>query len=154
MGEQVEGIDEIDLKILSFLQDDGRMTFKEIAARIGVAERTVRLRVASLKDEGVLSIVGVVSPMKVGLKTVAVIQIVAEQQKIQQCIDELMALDEVRFVSLTSGDYQILSEVCVSSQEALGDLIEKKLNNITGILRMNTILELKILKNKFNLIRD
>lgn len=154
MGEQVEGIDELDLKILSYLQDDGRMTFKEIAARIGVAERTVRLRVASLREDGVLSIVGVVSPIKVGLKTMAVIQIVAEQQKIQQCIDELMELDEVRFVSLTSGEYQILSEVCVRSQEELGDFVEQKLNKITGILRMNLILELKIFKNKFNFIRE
>ncbi|WP_186725529.1 Lrp/AsnC family transcriptional regulator [Planomicrobium sp. CPCC 101110] len=154
MGERVEGIDELDLKILSFLQDDGRMTFKEIATRIGVAERTVRLRVASLKEDGVLSIVGVVSPMKVGLKTVAVIQIAAEQQRIRQCISDLMELDEVRFVSLTTGDYQILSEVCVGSQEELGEFIEGKLNNINGILRMNTIVELKIFKNKFNFIRD
>lgn len=152
-GEQVEGIDELDLKILSFLQDDGRMTFKEIATRIGVAERTVRLRVSSLRETGVLSIVGVVSPMKVGLNTMAVVQIVAEQQKIQQCINELVELDEVRFVSLTTGEYQILLEVCVSSQEELGGFIEGKLSSITGILRMNSILELKIFKNKFNFIR-
>lgn len=154
MGERIEGIDELDLKILSFLQDDGRMTFKEIATRIGVAERTVRLRVASLKEDGVLSIVGVVSPMKVGLKTVAVIQLAVEQQKIKQCINDLMELDEVRFVSLTTGDYQVLSEVCVGSQEELGEFLEGKLNNITGILRMNTIVELKIFKNKFNFIRE
>lgn len=154
MGEQIEGIDEIDLKILSFLQDDGRMTFKEIAARIGVAERTIRLRVTNLRETGVLSIVGVVNPIKVGLKLIAAIQIATEQNKLDQCIKELIEMDEVRFITLTSGEYQLLSEVCVSSHEELGDFLERKLNKVAGIQRTNIIMELKILKNKFNFIRE
>lgn len=154
MAEHVEGLDELDLKILSFLQDDGRMTFKEIASRIGVAERTVRLRVSSLRETGTLSIVGVVSPMKIGLNVIAAIQIAAERDQLQQCANELAELDEVRFVSLTTGEYHILSEVCVESHEELSDFIEQKLNKVAGIQRMNVIVELKILKNKFNFIRE
>lgn len=154
MAENFEGIDELDLKIMSFLQDDGRMTFKEIAARVGVAERTIRLRVSSLRESGALSIVGVVSPMKIGLNVIAAIQIVAERNQLQQCANELIELEEVRFVSLTTGEYHILSEVCVESHEALSDFIEQKLNKVKGIERTNVIVELKILKNQFNFIRE
>lgn len=154
MAEHTEGLDELDLKILSFLQDDGRMTFKEIASRIGVAERTIRLRVSSLRENGTLSIVGVVSPMKIGLNVIAVIQIASRQERLQQCAKELAELDEVRFVSLTTGEYHILSEVCVESLEALSDFVEHKLNRVTGIERTNIIVETKILKNKFNFIRE
>lgn len=154
MAEHTEGLDELDLKILSFLQDDGRMTFKEIASRVGVAERTIRLRVSNLRENGTLSIVGVVSPMKIGLNIIAVIQIAAKQNGLQQCAKELAELSEVRFVSLTTGDYHILSEVCVESLEALSDFVEKKLNKVTGIERTNVIVETKIMKNKFNFIRE
>ncbi|MBZ5200575.1 Lrp/AsnC family transcriptional regulator [Planomicrobium chinense] len=154
MAEHTDGLDEMDLKILSFLQDDGRMTFKEIASRIGVAERTIRLRVSNLRENGTLSIVGVVSPMKIGLNVIAAIQIAAAPDQLEQCAKELAELDEVRFVALITGEYQILSEVCVESNEALSDLVEQKLKKVAGIERMNVIVELKVLKNKFNFIRE
>ncbi|MGK7376247.1 Lrp/AsnC family transcriptional regulator [Planococcus sp. 1R117A] len=154
MAEHVEGIDELDLKILSFLQDDGRMTFKEIAARIGVAERTIRLRVSSLRETGALSIVGLVNPIKIGLNIIAAIHIAAERDQLQHCANALIEMDEVRYVSLITGEYHILSEVCVSSHEELSEFIAQKLNKVPGILRTNIIVELKILKNKFNFMRE
>lgn len=151
---ELEGIDDIDLKIISFLQEDGRITFKEIAQNIGVAERTVRLRVSNLRESGILSIVGVVNPIKVGLKLIAAIQIVVGQNELQDCIDDLYKLNEIRFISLTSGEYQILAEACVRSHEELGDFLEMKLNRVRGIQRTNIIMELKILKNNFNFVRN
>lgn len=152
--EHLGGIDELDLNIISYLQEDGRMTFKEIAQNIGVAERTVRLRVANLRESGVLSIVGIVNPIKVGLKLIAAIQVVVDQHQLEACVDGLNKTDEVRFVALTSGEYQILLEVCVRSHEELGEFLVNKLNRITGIQRTNIIMELKILKNQFNFVRS
>lgn len=150
----MEGIDELDLNIISYLQEDGRTTFKEIAQKIGVAERTVRLRVSNLRESGVLSIVGVVNPIKVGLKLIAAIQIVVGQNQLDACIEELNDTEEVRFVALTSGEYQLLVEVCVRSHEELGEFLQHKLNKIAGIQRTNIIMELKILKNQFNFVRS
>jgi Lrp/AsnC family transcriptional regulator, regulator for asnA, asnC and gidA len=152
--DQMEGIDEIDLKIISHLQQDGRKTFKEIAQDIGVTERTVRLRVTQLRESGIVSILGIVNPIKVGLKLIAAIQISVLQNSMEQCIEELRALDEVRFIALTSGEYHLLIEVCSRSHEELGDCIEKKLNYVTGIQKTNIMMELKILKNEFRFVRD
>lgn len=55
-------IDEIDRKIIDLLQNDGRVPFLTIANQLGLAEGTIRRRVARLLDEKVLEIVGVTDP--------------------------------------------------------------------------------------------
>ena len=48
-------MDEIDLRILEALVDDGRITFKELAKKFGIDERMVSRRVERLVKEGVIS---------------------------------------------------------------------------------------------------
>lgn len=154
MEKALQKLDEVDLQIIQFLQDDGRVTFKEIAQSIGVAERTVRLRVMNLREHNILQIIGVVNPINVGLKLVAMIQIAVEQNQMKVCISNLERLDEVRFIALTSGEYQLLIEVVATDHDEFGDFIEKKLNCIPGIKKSNVTMELKIIKNHFNFVKN
>ncbi|MFB5189730.1 Lrp/AsnC family transcriptional regulator [Alicyclobacillus fastidiosus] len=153
MFAELDGIDEVDLNIIKFLQEDGRMSYREIADQIGVAERTVRLRVAQLRNNDILQIVGVVNPIQVGLKMVAAIQISVAPQQLNTCIETLQEMPEVRFVALTSGEYHLMVEVVSRSHEELGDFIQNRLNRITGVEKTNVIMELKILKNQFKFVR-
>ncbi len=47
-------MDELDRKILALLRTDGRMSFVEIAKKLGVPRPTVYLRVKNMKEEGVI----------------------------------------------------------------------------------------------------
>ncbi len=47
-------MDKVDEKIVSILEDDARASFTDIADRIGVSEGTVRNRVESLEEDGVI----------------------------------------------------------------------------------------------------
>ncbi|MGV3488474.1 MAG: Lrp/AsnC family transcriptional regulator [Tuberibacillus sp.] len=147
-------LDELDMRIMKILQNDGRTTFKDIANQVGVAERTVKLRVEKLKDNDILQVIGVVNPINVGLKLIAMIQIAVEQTKMKDCIEQLERLNEVRFIALTSGEYHLLIEVVAASHEEFGEFIEHKLNQIPGIRKSNITMELKIIKNKFNFIKE
>lgn len=153
MFAELDGIDEVDLNIIKFLQEDGRMSYREIADQIGVAERTVRLRVAQLRNNDILQIVGVVNPIQVGLKMVAAIQMSVAPQQLNTCIETLQEMPEVRFVALTSGEYHLMVEVVSRSHEELGDFIQNRLNRIIGVEKTNVIMELKILKNQFKFVR-
>lgn len=147
-------MDDIDLKIISMLQKDGRITFKEIAKEVCVSERTVRLRIKNLRDNDMIQIIGVVNPIKVGLKLIAMIQIAVIQNTMEDCISALREMDEVRFIALTSGEYQLLLEIVAASHEEFGEFLEKKLNKINGIRKTNVTMELKILKNDFTFVKD
>ncbi|MDQ0252934.1 Lrp/AsnC family transcriptional regulator for asnA, asnC and gidA [Evansella vedderi] len=154
MTEDFTGIDDIDLQIISHLQKDGRKTFKDIANEIGVAERTIRTRVANLRENGTLQIVGIVNPIKVGLKLMAIIHLSVEQYKLDTCVEQLHALDEVRFIAMTSGKYELMIEVCTRSHEELGDFLSDKLQKVEGIRERDVVMELKILKNEFRFMKD
>ena len=59
-------VDELDRKIIEALQENGRESFRRIAARLGVSEGTIRARYARLTNEGILQVVAVTNPLGLG----------------------------------------------------------------------------------------
>jgi Lrp/AsnC family transcriptional regulator for asnA, asnC and gidA len=146
-------LDEIDFRIVSFLQENARLPFTQIASELGVTERTVRLRVAQMQKDGILSLVGVVNPVKTGINVQSLIQVAVIENKLNSVVEKLQEIYEVRLVLLTSGDYQLMLEVFTRNHEELSQFLVSKLNCIEGISRTNVIVELKVLKSRFKFIR-
>ncbi|MEZ4558760.1 MAG: AsnC family transcriptional regulator, partial [Caldilineaceae bacterium] len=59
-------LDQMDRNILQALKEDGRMPFTEIARRLNVSASMVRQRVQRLTDAGILQIVAVTNPTRIG----------------------------------------------------------------------------------------
>lgn len=66
-------ISELDKRIIEHLQLDGRRPFTQIATALGVSEATVRARTNRLIERGILQIVGVTDPLKLGFQQQAMI---------------------------------------------------------------------------------
>jgi len=79
MGQQ-DAIDRLDRAILRHLQSDGRATFDEIAARVGLSASAVLRRVRRLEEAGVIDrYVALVRPESVGLGLMAYINVRLEK---------------------------------------------------------------------------
>ncbi|HHT41970.1 MAG TPA: Lrp/AsnC family transcriptional regulator [Firmicutes bacterium] len=139
-------IDEFDREIIRLLQQDGRMPFLTIANQLGLAEGTVRRRVAKLRSEGLLKIVGIADPFKVGLQTVAIVGLKVERGRIESIAREVSALTEVRYVALSTGNYDLVIEVVVSNNDELLTFLVDKLSEIPGINNTGTSIVLKVAK--------
>ncbi|WP_274651971.1 Lrp/AsnC family transcriptional regulator [Paenibacillus humicola] len=146
-------LDELDYRIVQFLQDNARYPFTQIAKQLGVTERTVRMRVQQMQQDGILSLVGVVNPIKAGIRMQTIIQIAVASNKLDHVIGELNDTDEARLVLLTSGEYQLMIEVFTRDNEELSLFIRDKLLRIEGIVKTNVIMELKVLKSRMKFIR-
>ncbi|WGV60706.1 Lrp/AsnC family transcriptional regulator [Brevibacillus brevis] len=146
-------LDDIDYGIIRALQGNARLPFTQIAKDLGVTEKTIRMRVQQLQDEGALSLVGIVNPVKVGFHVQAMIQVAVDAEKLDDVIAALTETVEIRLIVLTSGEYQLFTQVLVTSNEELSQFLLKKLHKIPGISKTNVINELKILKSKYNFIR-
>jgi len=146
-------LDDLDYRIVKFLQVNARTPFTQIANELGVTERTVRMRVQQLQGDGVLSLVGIVNPIKVGLRVQTLVFISTEAKKLTEVIETLKEMDEVRYIVHTSGEYQLFIEILTRDYEELSTFLMNKLNTIDGISSTNVISELKVLKSKFNFIR-
>src|SRR5437667_12304339 len=59
--------DQLDLRIVDILAEDGRRPFTSVAAELGVAEATIRARVARLQRLKAIRFVTDTSPHELGL---------------------------------------------------------------------------------------
>ncbi|NLL48946.1 MAG: Lrp/AsnC family transcriptional regulator [Firmicutes bacterium] len=139
-------LDQFDRDIIRLLQQDGRMPFLAIAHELGLAEGTVRRRVGKLMDEGLLRIVGIASPFKVGLQTVAIVGLKVDRGKLQPIAEELSSMTEVRYVALSTGNYDLVIEVVVASNDELLTFLVDRLREIPGINNTGTSVVLKVAK--------
>lgn len=142
-------LDDTDRQIIKLLQNDGRMPFLTIANRLGLAEGTVRRRVSRLMDDRVLQIVGVTDPFKVGMNTVAIVGMKVERSRIEDITKALGDMAEVRYVALSTGNYDLIIEVVVGGNEELLTFLVNKLGEIPGITNTGTSLVLKVAKQDF-----
>lgn len=146
-------LDDLDYEICRFLQENARTPFTTIAKELGVTEKTVRSRVSQLQEQGVLSLVGIVNPVKAGIRVETIILIAVNENKLDEVVQILHDLPEVRLLVLTSGEYQLMIQVFSKDHDELSEFLMKKLNTIQGIRKTNVIVELKVLKSKLKFIR-
>ncbi|WP_163969728.1 Lrp/AsnC family transcriptional regulator [Oceanobacillus halotolerans] len=143
-------IDELDHGIIKNLSKDGRMSFTELASRLGVTEKTVRLRYKNLIDKDVLRVVGVANPVALGMKSEALIQLKVHAGSITSVIEELRAIKRIRYITLTTGNYQLLTQITVEDQSQITEVLHD-INEIKGVTEVNSIVQLEVYKNTFEL---
>ncbi len=143
-------LDDIDLEIIKTLKRDGRTPFAQIAQRLGVSTGMIRQRYQRLVKEGVLQVVAVTNPLLLGFSTMAMIGVKVEGSRLQEVADEIAALEEVIYLVLTAGAYDLFAEVVFRDNEHLLDFLTHRLRAIAGIRETETFMYLKIVKEIYS----
>lgn len=139
-------LDDLDKQILAYLQEDGRITFVNLASLLGVSEGTIRKRVKRLEENGVMRTMGVTDPLKMGLDTVAFIWFKINRHHMDAVIQALKGLDAVRYLVVTTGGHDLVAMVVLPNRTKLVNLLNGKLANIEGIISTETSIVLQIHK--------
>jgi Lrp/AsnC family transcriptional regulator for asnA, asnC and gidA len=149
MGENDLRIDALDRQIISMLQPDGRRAFAEIGRELGVSEGTVRQRYQRLVNAGVLQVVGVADPFKVGFQSMAMIGInvaLDADHTVDDVANTIAGFPEVSYVVMSTGDFDLLVEVIVESAEDLASFLTTRLHRASGVARTETFVLLRVYK--------
>lgn len=149
VGRQRVALDEVSKAIIEQLQQDGRRSYAAIGKVVGLSEAAVRQRVQRLIDSGVMQVVAVTDPLELGFARQAMVGIRA-QGSLEPVADALAALDEVDYVVITAGSYDLLIEVVCESDEHLLELISGKIRNIDGVLSTETFMYLRLRKQTYS----
>ena len=104
------GTDQVDLQIIEALRKDGRVAFAQIAEQLGVSPGMIRQRYNRLVEEGFLKVVAITNPLRMGYKTMAIIGIRAEGSKLLDVAEKISKLDEVIYMVVSSGRFDIFAE--------------------------------------------
>lgn len=139
-------MDSIDLKILEELKADGRKSFNDIASVVGKTEATVRRRVRSLEDEGIIKKYTIEYNIDSKPKTRATVKIEPDFKEIKSILKELIKIEEITDIWRLSGDCGLFIKVEIPSIEQFNPLIEEKISQIAGVKIMETCFITDIIK--------
>lgn len=120
-------LDETDTSILKALMKDGRLSFRQIAAQVGVTTPTVESRVKRMTESGVIKkIAPILDIDKVEKGAAVLLMLKVELGKVNSTLEKLTPLDEVRNVFLSTGAANVVVRVAVSSNEAIQKFLDEQ----------------------------
>lgn len=131
-------IDEIDRRIIALLQAEGRRPNVDVAAKLGLAEGTIRKRLDRLLTDGVMRVTAVVEPARVGLNTSAFITVQVDFSRVDEVVRQLAALPEVQSVCIATGNWDIILEAVFPTDAQLLSFLKDRVAAIPGVKRSET----------------
>lgn len=135
-------IDRIDAGILRLLQNDARLSNKQIAAAVGLAPSSVHDRLKRLWAEGVLAgLHAEVAPgaMGIGIEALLMIELSKhERATVDRFMDEIVGIPEVRSAHLITGRYDLVVHVVARDTRHLKDLALDRFTSRPGVTRIET----------------
>ncbi|MDD7455381.1 MAG: Lrp/AsnC ligand binding domain-containing protein [Bacteroidales bacterium] len=137
-------IDQIDQKILSFLVNNARMPFLEIARECGVSGAAIHQRVKRLENNGVIT--GsrlLVKPQALGLNVCAFVSIsLSEANKYNEVVESLRKIPEIVECHFITGKSALLLKVYCFDNDHLMEILLNTIQNIPYIQATDTVISL------------
>ena len=143
-------VSELDKRIIEHLQQDGRRPFTQIAIDLGVSEAAVRARTNRLIDKGIIQIVGVTDPLKLGFQQQAMIGVVCQADKLLEVAATIRGFPEVDYLVVTAGTYDLLAEVVCEDNDGLLRFLTEKLRQVDGVRSTETCVYLRMIKQIYS----
>ncbi|QEV57113.1 Lrp/AsnC family transcriptional regulator [Streptomyces platensis] len=141
-------IDSVSLAIIEQLQEDGRRPYAAIGKAVGLSEAAVRQRVQKLLDQGVMQIVAVTDPLTVGFRRQAMVGINVEGD-LDPVADALTVMEEVEYVVMTAGSFDLLIEIVCEDDDHLLEMINKRIRTLPGVRSTESFVYLKLRKQTY-----
>jgi Lrp/AsnC family transcriptional regulator for asnA, asnC and gidA len=143
-------VDKTDRAIIAALKEDGRTPFSRIADQLGASPGMVRQRVQRLNEQGILQIVAVTNPLKIGYHTMALIGVKADGHRLQEIARRIAAFDEVIYLTICAAAYNLLVEVVCLDNSHLLTFLTEQLYSVDGVREAETFIYLDIVKEIYS----
>jgi Lrp/AsnC family transcriptional regulator, regulator for asnA, asnC and gidA len=142
-------LDDANRAIIEALQRDGRLPYGTIAEEVGLSEAAVRRRVQRLREAGVMQIVAVTDPLQLGFHRQAMVGVRVEGD-VRLVADKLSELEEVDYVVMCAGSFDLLVEVVCEDDDALFRLLNDSFRSVPGVRSTESFVYLKLAKQTYS----
>jgi Lrp/AsnC family transcriptional regulator for asnA, asnC and gidA len=142
------GMDDVSKQLVEELQHDGRRSYASLAKTVGLSEAAVRQRVQRLIDSGVMQVVAVTDPLQVGFSRQAMVGVRADGDLVEVA-DALGKIDEVDYVVITAGSFDILLELVCEDDDHLLRVLSERIRVLPGVRDTETFVYLKLAKQTY-----
>ena len=141
-------LDGLSKRIIEQLQQDGRRSYAAIGKAVGLSEAAVRQRVQRLIDGGVMQIVAVTDPLTLGFRRQTMIALKCDGD-LEKVADELANIEEIDYVVITAGSFDLLLEVVCEDDDHLLDILGR-VRAVPCVTSTETFVYLKLRKQTYS----
>lgn len=136
-------LDEIDLGILRLLQEDARLSNKQLAYRLHRSPNPIHVRVRRLQEEGYIKrYTAILNHKKIGRGLIAFTQVHIDkhtQENLKAFQLEVVKIPEVMECFHLTGPFDFLLRIAVKDIDAYNEVLMKKLSNLPHVSNMQSL---------------
>lgn len=140
-------LDDLAKQIIEQLQQDGRRSYAAIGKAVGLSEAAVRQRVQRLVEVGAMQIVAVTDPMSLGFHRQSMVGVRCNGD-LESVADLLAGMDQIDYVVITAGSFDLLIEVVCENDDQLLDILTQ-VRAIPSVTATETFVYLKLRKQTY-----
>ena len=151
-------LDNKDKMILDILQDNYKISYKEISEKVNLAASTIHNRVQNMINEGIIKKIDtVIDPLKAGYNTMAIIHLFVSPSKLNDIVQKLNRFDEVQLVATSAGEHNLILKLIAPNEKSLWRFINEKIKSIEGInpdMKVSSFIDIFKMTNKIYFTKE
>lgn len=131
----LDGLDELDQKIVNLLIQNARMSYSEIGQQTGISRVAVKMRVQALEQKGVIEeYTTIVNPQKISGAVSCYFEIETRPDTLMEVADILCQNDTITQIYRVTGKSRLHVHAVASSNEAMEALLYDTIDKLPGVL--------------------
>ena len=145
-------IDGIDKDILDLLQNDAKITIKEISVKVGKSPTAIRSRIVRLEEKLIKKYVALIDCRQLGYREMVIASLrVNSSEPLDRIKSHIEGMKKIKFAYIVTGEYPLfIMAKCMDHEDSMG-LIEK-LRNLPGVEEIKTQIVLDRIKEDHTII--
>ena len=139
----MDGLDELDQKIVDLLIQNARMSYSEIGQQVGISRVAVKMRVQALEQKGIIEeYTTIINPQKISGAVSCYFEIETKPDTLAEVAGSLEKNDTVTQIYRVTGKSRLHVHAVASSNEEMEKLICNTMDKLPGVVECtcNTIL--------------
>lgn len=147
-------LDALDLLLIAELEENARQTITELAYKLRTNRNKLRQKFEHLLDSNIIRIVAIPHIMHRGYRMRVYMGINAQPGKIDSVAKSLADHRWVQLVGIFTGRYDVVAAVILDRPEKLSGFIQRDMAMIDGITRVETMINLDLVKVSYAFLSD
>ena len=145
-------IDVIDKNILELLQNDAKITIKEISGKVGKSPTAIRSRIVRLEEKLIKKYVALIDCRQLGYREMVIASLrVNSSEPLEHIKGIIEGMEKIKFAYIVTGEYPLfIMAKCLDHEDSM-TLIEK-LRNLPGVEEIKTQIVLDRIKEDHTII--
>ena len=144
----LEGLDEADRRIVQLLIENARMSYSDIAQRVGISRVAVKMRVQALEKRGVIEeYTTIINPQKISGAVSCYFEIETAPQALAEVTEILRTCDTVTQIYRVTGKNKLHVHAVAADAEEMERLIREVIDPLPGVRDISTNIILSRVKD-------